>query len=74
MNTQINTPIERLIALYGNVSRAAIVLQVDRQLVDMWKKQGFIQFRRGKEIEKKTGGRIKAIEVWEAAAKGNLSA
>jgi len=68
----MDTPIKRLIDIYGSVSRTAIALQVDRQLVDIWQKQGFIPFKRGVEIEKKTDGQIMAVDVWEAAARGRV--
>mgnify|MGYP001613331029 FL=1 len=69
----MDTPIDRLIAHFGNVNETAKAFGYDRQLIDMWRRRG-IPFKRGTEVERISGGKIKAIEVWEAAAKGNLSA
>lgn len=61
--------INDLIEHFGGISEAAIGMKVDRQLVDIWNKQGFIPFRRGNDVEAATEGKIKAVYVWECAAK-----
>lgn len=63
------TPIEQLVNLYGNQSKTAIALKVDRQLVAGWVSQGYIPYRRGSLIEKKTKGLITASQVWQAASR-----
>lgn len=63
------TAIEQLIELYGNASQAAHALLVDRQLIEIWVRQGYIPFLRGQFIEDKTEGKIKAVKVWEDASK-----
>lgn len=63
----MNTPIERLLDLYDNVSAAARALDIPRQQLQSWKRQGFIPYKRGPFIEEKTGGKIKASEVYLSA-------
>lgn len=63
----MNTPIERLLDLYDNLSIAARDLGIPRQQLHTWKRQGFIPYKRGPFIEEKTQGKIKAIEVYLAA-------
>lgn len=64
----MKNPLEELLALYDNISLAARELQCSRQNIYDWKHQGYIPYRRGKDIEKKTGGRIKASDIWQAAS------
>ena len=65
----MDTIFERLVEPYDNIHQASKALGISHQLLFHWNKQGFIPFARGKEIERLTNGRIKAIEVWEEAAK-----
>jgi len=71
------TPLEKLLDMQGSgsraqqISQAAIMLGKSRQVVEIWAGKGVIPFRNGDLIEEKTGGAIKAMEVWEAAARSN---
>lgn len=61
--------IDDLLEHFGGVSQAAIGMKVNRQLVEIWKNKGFIPFKRGNDVEAATEGKIKAVYVWECAAK-----
>lgn len=61
--------IEKLLEPYENIFQAEKALGYSHQLLHIWRKNGWIPFKRGKEIEERTKGRITANEVWEAAAK-----
>ena len=67
--TKKQSPLEKLLELYGSTSKIAIKLEVDRQVVDGWYSRGRIPFLRGSLIEEKTGGKVKKGEVWEWANK-----
>lgn len=61
-------PIERLIFMYGNASKAARALDIPRrQIVEGWVKSGFIPYKMASRVQKKTGKAITKIQVWEAA-------
>lgn len=62
--------LERLVDKYENAYRAAKVIGVSPQLFHNWQDQGYIPFKRGEQVEKATGGFIKASEVYIEAAKG----
>ena len=64
--------IQLLINHYGSVAKASRAMGVSRQHFESWVRQGFISFKYGYTVEEKTGGMIKAIDIWEAAAKGNI--
>ena len=61
--------IDKVISHFGSAYKAAQALGVKHQQFYSWQKNGFIPFKRGKDIEAVTGGAIKAIEVWESAGK-----
>ena len=61
--------IDKLVEMYGNASKAAKALGEDRQLVEIWIRQGYIPFKRGEQIEKATNGQITAHEVYDSAAR-----
>lgn len=61
--------IDDLIEHFGNSSETAHALKVDRQLVDLWVKQGYIPFARGEAVEIATGGKVTASHVWQCASK-----
>lgn len=63
--------IEKLISIYGSANKTATALNLDRQLVDKWRKQGYIPFKNGVFIENATGGQIKAADIYQDAAIGN---
>ena len=60
-------PLEDLLALYDNLSHCARELGLTRQDLYYFKKLGYIPHKRGKFIEEKTGGKIKASDIWQAA-------
>lgn len=62
--------IDKLIEHYGSQYKVAQILNVKPQQFHNWKKQGYIPFRRGEQVEQATGGLIKASEVYIEAAKG----
>lgn len=64
--------VEKLISHFDNLSATARAFDVDRQEIQRWRRQGFIPYRRGEETESLTNGDIKAVEVWESAAKGKV--
>lgn len=55
--------IERLLEMYGGISALARVMQLDRQVVHNWKKNGRVPPRYAFEIEEMTKKKIKAREV-----------
>lgn len=61
--------VEKLIEPFDNIHAAAKALGYDHQLLYNWKRQGYIPYKKGDEIEKKTNGRIKASEIWQSASK-----
>ena len=63
--------IDKLIEHFGSSNKAAKALGVDRQVTDIWVKQGYIPFKRGEQIEKATNGLITAHEVYDSAARTN---
>lgn len=63
------TTYQKLLGFFGNVSATARAFKVERQEIQRWGRQGFIPWRRGEDVEKKTNGFITASEVWESAAK-----
>ncbi len=70
------TALERVIEHFGGISLAARGLStdthpVDRQVIDRWRKLGFIPFKRGTQIEEATGGAVTALDVWTDAAQHN---
>lgn len=60
--------IDDLIEHFGGVSETAMAMKTDRQVIDSWRKRGFIPFKRGNEVESVTGGKITASYVWKCAA------
>ena len=65
----MKTSIEQLIEIFGNESKTAIALKMDRQVIHNWVKKGFIPYKNGKLIEEPTEGKIPGIHVWEDAAR-----
>lgn len=61
-------PLLDLIEHFGNVSATARAFGLDRQEVQRWQNKGFIPFRQGERAEKLTAGKVKAVDIWRAAA------
>jgi Zn-dependent peptidase ImmA (M78 family) len=60
-------PLDDLFELYENLNQCSKSLGVSRQVLYYWKDIGVIPSHRGHFIEEKTGGKIKAEDVWHAA-------
>lgn len=67
MTKQKPTPLQSLLDLYDNLSHCARELGLSRQDIYYWKNLGYIPHKKGKFIEEKTSGKIKASEIWQAA-------
>lgn len=62
------TPIDRLIFMYGNSTKAARALGLkNRQVVENWVKYGYIPYKCAHLVEKATGGTITRRQCWLAA-------
>lgn len=55
--------VEDIFKHFGNQNKMAIRLKVTRQAISMWKAQNAIPAKRAIQIEKITGGVIKAIDM-----------
>lgn len=64
--------IDRVIDHFGNAYQASIALNIKHQQFYSWIAKGYIPFKRGYDIEKATGGAIKASEIWEDAGKAAI--
>lgn len=71
--TTMTTPIQKLIKFYGSATKTADGLSkykpVTRQAIDVWVKNKYIPYYWGATVEQATAGKIKASDVFEAAAK-----
>jgi len=59
--------IDKVIAYFGSSYKAANAIGVKHQQFYLWKRNGFIPFKRGKQIEELTEGKITATEIFIAA-------
>lgn len=64
--------IDRVTEYFGTAYKAAQALEVHHQQYYKWLGNGYIPFKRGKQIEELTQGAIKASEVWEDAGKAAI--
>ena len=64
------TPIEHLLKMNdSSCLRAGRMLGLERQIVEDWRRKGYIPHKRGTLVMRKTKGRITANSIWLAAAK-----
>ena len=64
--------IKKLILHFGSINKASKALGISRQHFQIWQRAGFIPFKRGLDVQAATNNAITAMEVYEAAAKGNI--
>lgn len=65
------TVIERVTEHFGSAYAAAKAIGIAPQQYYAWRDEGYIPFKRGKQIEELTHGIIKAEEVWIDAGKNH---
>lgn len=58
------TAIERAIACTGGITKLALRLDVSYQVIQKWRKRGFVPYARAAQIEKITGGRVRRHELF----------
>ena len=62
-------PLDKLLNMYYNQRECAEQLDIPQTTLSNWKNKGFIPYRHGASIEEKTGGKIKATDIYKYAGK-----
>lgn len=66
-------PLEVLKEMFGGPTNIARKCKLPNKAnVEYWYKVGYIPYCHGTRVMRATGGRIKAIDVWLAAAKARM--
>lgn len=71
MKNEIRT-IDRVTEYFGSAIKASIALKVPNQQYYKWVSNGYIPFKRGKQVEELTNGVIKASDIWNDAGKAAI--
>lgn len=64
--------IDRVTEYFGTAYKAAKALDVHHQQYYKWVSNGYIPFKRGKQVEELTNGVIKASDIWNDAGKAAI--
>jgi hypothetical protein len=62
-------PLDKLLALYYNNKACAKALEISEGRLANWVVKGFIPYKNGEMIEKKTGGKVPASSIYQHASK-----
>ena len=62
-------PLDKLLNMYYNKKKCAEALGINESRLSNWISKKFIPYNNGEMIEEKTGGKIKAADIYKYAAK-----